>query len=286
MLGHTGHLTLDAIRWCHDTGITLTVLDTDGRVLLTAGAAGRDDARLRRAQAAAENATVGLNIGKAMLTAKIDGQATVAATALANPAIADTLRQLAADLAAARGLAEARAIEATASNAYFAAWPGTVLAHFAARDAAKIPDHWTYYAVRRSPITKGSPRSAADPVNAMLNYSYALAEAEARLALQALGLDPGLGIVHTDTKNRDSLALDLLEPLRPVADRIVLTLLERRHLTRDDVHETRTGGAWAFADTDSMAVVATPAGGLVPALAARTSTLRAGRASGRSPPAR
>jgi hypothetical protein len=47
--------------------------------------------------------------------------------------------------------------------------------------------------------------------------------------------------VHTDKRNRDSLALDLLEPLRPLAERHVLTIAECRHLTRDDVHETRTG---------------------------------------------
>src|SRR5215472_3399471 len=174
--GHTGHITLDAIRWCHDTGVTLTTIDADGRVLLTAGAAGRDDARLRRAQAAAANSPVGLDIAKALLTAKIDGQATVTDRMLGAPEVADTLRQFAADLQVAPGLFQARAIEATASNAYFGAWPGTVQARFATKDAAKVPEHWAYYAVRRSPIAGGSPRTAADPINAMLNYSYALAE--------------------------------------------------------------------------------------------------------------
>jgi CRISPR-associated endonuclease Cas1 len=239
--GHTGHITLDAIRWCHDTGITLTTIDADGRVLLTAGAAGRDDPRIRRAQAAAANSPVGLDIAKALMTAKIDGQAAVTDRMLGAPEVADTLRQYAADLQVAPGLFEARAIEATASNAYFGAWPGTVQARFATKDAAQVPQHWAYYAVRRSPIAGASPRAAIDPINAMLNYSYALAEAETRLALLALGLDPGLGIVHTDKRNRDSLALDLLEPLRPLAEQHVLTIAERRHLTRDDVHETRTG---------------------------------------------
>ncbi len=55
ILGHTGHLTLEALRWCADTGIALIQLDTDGTTLLTAGQSGTDDARLRRAQAAAAN---------------------------------------------------------------------------------------------------------------------------------------------------------------------------------------------------------------------------------------
>ena len=50
-----------------------------------------------------------------------------------------------------------------------------------------------------------------------------------------------MGILHTDQKNRDSLALDLLEPLRPIADAAVLGLLQRRYFSFRDVHETRTG---------------------------------------------
>jgi CRISPR-associated protein Cas1 len=56
----------------------------------------------------------------------------------------------------------------------------------------------------------------------MLNYLYALVEAEAILACQAVGLDPGLGLVHSDTRARASLALDLMEPVRPEVDDFVL----------------------------------------------------------------
>jgi len=75
----------------------------------------------------------------------------------------------------------------------------------------------------------------------MLNYSYALAEAECRIAAVAVGLDPGIGIVHTDAKNRDSLALDLLETLRPLVEGNVMRLLQVRHFRRSDFHETRDG---------------------------------------------
>jgi hypothetical protein len=118
-----------------------------------------------------------------------------------------------------------------------------VACRFAALDAEKVPAHWSLFGSRASQLRRSgrSPREAADPINALLNYGYALAEAEARLAIRAVGLDPGLGIVHTDIRNRDSLALDLLEPLRPVVERHVLTLLAARHFTRADFHETRQG---------------------------------------------
>lgn len=68
---------------------------------------------------------------------------------------------------------------------------------------------------RHSPLS-GGLRLAVTPVHAILNYSFALLESESRLALVALGLDPGLGLgLHADTPNRDSLALDVLEPVRP-----------------------------------------------------------------------
>lgn len=59
------------------------------------------------------------------------------------------------------------------------------------------------------------------PPNAVLNYLYAILEAEARLAAAELGLDPGLGVLHRDTPNRDNLACDLMEPARPLVDAFV-----------------------------------------------------------------
>ena len=113
---------------------------------------------------------------------------------------------------------------------------------FAEQHQAKVPDHWQRYTVRRSPLHRSATsRNAADPVNAMLNYGYALAESEARLAALAMGLDPGLGILHTDQKTRDSLALDLLEPLRPVVERHILKMLAARRFHADDFTEGRTG---------------------------------------------
>jgi len=242
ILGHTGHLSLEAVRWCTDTGITLTQLDTDGTLLLTTGGIQHDDPRLRRAQAAATTAPVGERIAGALLRAKLDGQRHVAAT-LGADTTATQIDQLAAQLDQTGGLPGMRNLEARAGNMYFAAWARHALCRFANKHRDQVPDHWHHFGARTSPLHHGgkSPRRAADPINALLNYTYALAESECRLALLALGLDPGLGIIHTDKKNRDSLALDLLEAVRPVVDHHVLQLLRTRHFTTDDFHETRDG---------------------------------------------
>jgi CRISPR-associated protein Cas1 len=50
-------------------------------------------------------------------------------------------------------------------------------------------------------------------------------ESEARLAISELGLDPGIGVLHNDTRTRDSLACDLMEPVRPHVDAFLLDWL-------------------------------------------------------------
>jgi len=75
----------------------------------------------------------------------------------------------------------------------------------------------------------------------MLNYLYALLESEASLALAALGLDPGIGVLHVDTPARDSLACDLMEPVRPKVDAFVLDWITREPLRREWFFEQRDG---------------------------------------------
>jgi hypothetical protein len=94
---------------------------------------------------------------------------------------------------------------------------------------------------RHSPLS-GGPRLAITPVHAILNYCFALLESETRLALAAVGLDPILGLgLHTDTPNRDSLALDVLEPVRVEIERWLLNWITRESLRRADFFETATG---------------------------------------------
>jgi CRISPR/Cas system-associated endonuclease Cas1 len=75
----------------------------------------------------------------------------------------------------------------------------------------------------------------------MLNYLYALLEAEARLAAATMGLDPGIGLMHVDTDARDSLACDLMEPVRPLVDAYVLDWITSEPLRREWLFERREG---------------------------------------------
>jgi len=86
-----------------------------------------------------------------------------------------------------------------------------------------------------------SPRLASSPPNALLNVLYALLESESRLAAAAMGLDPGIGVLHVDTANRDSLACDVMEVCRPKVDAFVLNWPQNEPLRKSDFWEDRNG---------------------------------------------
>ncbi|ANE56533.1 CRISPR-associated endonuclease Cas1 [Methylomonas sp. DH-1] len=79
-------------------------------------------------------------------------------------------------------------------------------------------------------------RPPSDPVNACLSLSYTLLHHEAANALRAVGLDPALGCLHDVYYQRDSLACDVLEPLRPWIDAWVHGLFHGRQLRAEDFH--------------------------------------------------
>ena len=92
-------------------------------------------------------------------------------------------------------------------------------------------------------FTTRSRRPPLDRINALLSFVYSVLTHDMASALEAVGLDPAVGFLHTDRPGRLSLALDLLEEFRPlIADRLVLSLLNRRQVTPDGF-ETQPGGA-------------------------------------------
>ena len=126
-----------------------------------------------------------------------------------------------------------------AAKAYWGAWRELPV-EFPKVDSARVPEHWKSFGSRISPLTT-SPRLAVNPANAMLNYLYAVLEADSRLALAALGLDPGIGVLHNDLRTRDSLPATLMEPIRPRVDAYLLDWLQRSSLKREWFFEQRDG---------------------------------------------
>jgi len=239
VIGSDGFVSLAALRWLADQDACFVMLDRDGSVLASTGPVHPSDARLRRAQALAHQSGAALRIAGELIDQKLRGQEQLARDGLHNLAAAQTISSARAALTNATTIDGIRFLEAQAGHAYWSAWRN-VPVNFPKVDMRRMPDHWRSFGTRISPLS-GSPRLAANPPNAILNYLYALLESEARLAAAALGLDPGLGFLHMDSRTRDSLACDLMEPVRPQVDAYVLEWLTRESLRREWFFEQRDG---------------------------------------------
>lgn len=88
-------------------------------------------------------------------------------------------------------------------------------------------------------------RPPLDKVNALLSFTYALLTSMCVAALEAVGLDPYAGFMHTDRPGRCSLALDLLEELRaPYADRFVLSCINKKIVDAADFEQKENGAVF------------------------------------------
>ena len=102
-----------------------------------------------------------------------------------------------------------------------------------------------------------SRRPPLDRTNALLSFVYALLRHDIESALETVGLDPAVGFLHTDRPGRPSLALDLMEELRSVlADRLVLTLINRRQVQAEGFVEQDGGGIFLEEATRKTVIAA------------------------------
>jgi CRISPR-associated protein Cas1 len=238
LVGHAGYVTLEALAWLRAIGAALVQIGRDGEVLAHSVPFGYDGHPIRRAQALAVTNGWNLTIARELIAGKLDGQRRILVRLGADLREFDRLRAL---LASADSIERVRVIEANAAVLYFPALRD-VRIRFRERDLACIPARWLRCDSRASVLT-GAPRAATSPINAMRNYLFACLESEARLALLAHGCDPAMGVLRADQRNRDSLALDAMEPVRADVDAFLLDLLEDRTFTAGDFGELPNGVA-------------------------------------------
>jgi CRISPR-associated protein Cas1 len=102
-----------------------------------------------------------------------------------------------------------------------------------------------------------SRRPPLDNMNALLSFLYTLLTNEVASALEGVGLDPYVGFLHRDRPGRPSLALDLMEELRPVfADRLALSLVNRKQITGKGFTRKESGGVVMDEATRKIVVTA------------------------------
>jgi len=239
VIGADGMISLAALRWLADQDAAFIMLERNGKGLATTGPVKPSDARLRRSQGLALQSGIALKIARELIIQKLHGQEQVIRKFFKESSMTHVIADARRSVAQAKANEEIRRWEAKGALAYWSTIR-EVPVNFSKSDSLKIPEHWKRFGSRVSPLTN-SPRLAVNPANAILNYLYAVLESESRLALAALGLDPGIGVLHSDLRSRDSLASDLMEPIRPKVDALLLKLLRSEQLQREWFFEQRDG---------------------------------------------
>lgn len=244
-LHHLGGITLFGnvlispflIHRCAEDGRSLVWLTEYGKFKARLAGNTTGNVLLRRAQhEALDNCSTTLNIARYVVAGKLQNARNVLMRAAREAKTEDDRTQLAQAAAThaesiqntenVKDLEKLRGIEGYAAKTYFGAFTAMVRQN---REA------FTF--------TERSRRPPKDPINALLSFVYTLLANECVAACEGVGLDPQMGYLHTLRPGRPALALDLMEELRaPLADRLVLTLVNRSQLTPDDFIE-RPGGA-------------------------------------------
>jgi CRISPR-associated endonuclease Cas1 len=252
VLGHTGYVTLDALRWLRDVGAAFVQIDRDGSLVTVTAAERLHESRLRRAQVLAADNEVGRQAVIELLRLKLERQAVMAEQRLSylkssivrdhkhRVSIGDAIREQAAAMRPGQSWGDLRKLESIAGRYYWQTW-ARLPVRFERTIRCTVPEHWHVAGPRTSKVDRQWPRRAMTPVHAAINYAYSILEAECAIAAYAVGFDPSIGLMHADVRYRGGLSVDLMEPLRPVVDETVLELFEQRELARGDFLETRQG---------------------------------------------
>ena len=235
---------------CCEHGVGISFLNEQGRFLARVTGPVSGNVLLRRQQyRLSDGEEGGLAIVRAIVAAKIANSRVVLLRGAREIGDADrqsTLRAagerlswIGLDAVRASSIDEARGHEGLGAQTYFGAFDALVSGD---RDVFRFNGR-----SRRPPL---------DRVNALLSFVYALLRHDIESALESVGLDPAVGFLHADRPGRPSLALDVMEELRAaLADRLVLTLINRRQVQSSGFVE-QDGGGIAMDEVTRKSVIA------------------------------
>jgi len=236
---------------CAENGVALSFLTEHGRFLARVEGPVSGNVLLRREQyRRAENGEQAAAIARSVVIAKVancrtvllraarekpdgPGGAELEGAALRLARLVDTLQQ-------PLTLDTVRGHEGDAARAYFDVFDHLI---------TESKDGFFFHGRSRRP--------PLDNMNALLSFLYTLVTHDVAAALEGVGLDPAVGYLHTDRPGRPSLALDVVEELRPVlADRLGLSLVNRRQVRAEGFRRTESGAVVMDDDTRKEVLVA------------------------------
>ena len=232
-------ISTQAMQTLADRGIPVALLSAAGRMIAIVDPLDSVSADTRRNQVRQfDQPELCLTLARALISAKIRNQRTLL---LRNhkflPAlVSDALSQEAKSASEAPSLESLRGHEGQAAAIYFEHFPGM------------LPDEFS----KLFETNGRQRRPAPDPANSCLSFAYSMLTHECTASLRTARLEPSIGAFHVSRPGRPALALDLMEPFRPlIADSLTITAFQKGELKPG--HFTQTAAGCLFSDAGRKA---------------------------------
>jgi CRISPR-associated protein Cas1 len=233
LLDGSGSVSFDVLSWLAEQKISFIRINWKGDIVCVAGTSGysANPFRVRWQLETHENPEQRNEYCRSIIARKIE--ATIITLEKSIPRSDKWERAMKSAYAALSRLdenppeiiSELRALEANCAASYFRSWVGIPI-KWRGTSRRPIPDNWNSIGPRSSPYHLAGNRNAAHPINAILNYAYAVLESEIRIKAISDGYDPTIGIMHEGNDGSSKFIFDLMEPERPNIDRAVLDFVK------------------------------------------------------------
>ena len=241
-LDNDGSITFDVVAWLSQHQVLFVLIDWRGHVVSVVGEGSVYDPELQQKQIEAQTNGVGLELATQLIREKVEGEQETLFTLFRTPGRDNGLRKLEPIRRELDRVPESfdalRLTEARAALACFLCWQEIPL-QWKGTVRKPIPQERHRAGLRSGLLQDGRNRHATHPVNATLNYAYAVLESQVRIAVVGQGLDPTIGYLNASKKRR--VAYDLMEPLRPHVDRLVLDFVRGHTFAPSDFLLTERG---------------------------------------------
>lgn len=233
LLDCSGSISFDVLSWLAEQNIPLAQINWKGEIICVAGASAysANPERVRWQDETYSDKDRRIEFCRSIITKKIEASILTLEKSirrsqkweLAMKAAYSALTRL--DSNCPRTALEIMALEANCAAAYFRGWVGIPI-KWRGTGRRPIPHNWHSIGSRSSPFQLTGNHNAAHPINAILNYAYAVLESQIRIKAIAEGYDPTLGIMHHGRDKSSKFVFDLMEPERPKVDRKILDFVK------------------------------------------------------------
>lgn len=226
-------VTPSLMAYCSENGISISYLSSTGKFLARVYGAQTGNVMLRTKQyQISDSEEESLKISKNIVVAKIKNSRNLILRHIRNHGGTQNMKDCSILMARsmnnaeiASSLDELRGYEGESASIYFSCFNDLIV--------SQKDDFVFKIRTRRPPL---------DKVNALLSFLYVIVTNDIRSALEVVGIDPQVGFLHSKRSGRPSLALDIVEEFRSyIAERLVLTLINRKQISKSDFEKRETG---------------------------------------------